>query len=249
MASNSLITLITGGNSGIGKSLAGLLVADANRHVIITSRSIDKGNAAVEEIKGLKQPGKIEMVQLDLTVPSSITALAKDIETRYGRLDALVNNAAIADFPPNTPLPERMETSFKANVTGPLLMLEAFWPLLMKSTTTPRIINHSSGAGSMQIVKNMPDWAFGEVPIPYFSSKAALNMVSCSWMLGHRGEDYKMFTYCPGFTESNLGPHNKLANGAKPVVEGARPMVAILDGEKDAEHGGFLNHEGGQHPW
>jgi NAD(P)-dependent dehydrogenase (short-subunit alcohol dehydrogenase family) len=162
----------------------------------------------------------------------------------------LVNNAAVGSFSiKDMPLSERMQESFKTNVTGPALMLEAFWPLLMKSETTPRIINVSSGAGSMGSVLKMPAWQFGEVPIPYFTSKAGLNMVSCSWILGHREENYKLFTYCPGFTESNIGPHNNAASGAQPTVDGTKPMVAILNGEKDAEHGGFLNHQGGQHPW
>ncbi len=165
------------------------------------------------------------------------------------RLDALVNNAAIGDFPEGISLSDRMQESYRTNVTGPLLMLEAFWPLLMKSQTTPRVINHSSGAGSLTVVNNMQDWPHGEVPIPYFCSKAGLNMVSASWILAHKKDDYKLFTYCPGFTESNLGPHNNQASGAQPVEKGARPMVAILNGDKDAEHGKFLNHQGGQHPW
>lgn len=55
------------------------------RHVIITSRSADKGQAAVEELQALGHPGTIEVLPLDQTSQDSVTALAKDIETRYGR--------------------------------------------------------------------------------------------------------------------------------------------------------------------
>jgi hypothetical protein len=61
---------------------------------------------------------------------------------------------------------------------------------------------------------------------------------------------WKLFNFCPGYTESNLGPMNKAEHGAKPAVEGARPMLAILEGKRDAEHGGFLNGTPkGQWPW
>jgi hypothetical protein len=61
---------------------------------------------------------------------------------------------------------------------------------------------------------------------------------------------WKFFNFCPGFTESKLGPFNTVAQGAKPTREGARPMLAILAGERDAECGGFLNGTDGKSwPW
>jgi NAD(P)-dependent dehydrogenase (short-subunit alcohol dehydrogenase family) len=87
------------------------------------------------------------------------------------------------------------------------------------------------------------------MPIWYNASKSALSQVSACFKFHYQKDPARIFTYCPGFTESNLGTVNKVANGAKPTVEGARPMVPILNGEKDAEHGGFLNSDGGQHPW
>ena len=87
--------------------------------------------------------------------------------------------------------------------------------------------------------------------IPYKASKAALNMMSSVEFakLREAQENIKIFIYCPGFTVSNLGPYNKSENGAQPAEDGARPMVAILNGQKDAEHGCYMNSEGKQHPW
>ncbi len=59
---------------------------------------------------------------------------------------------------------------------------------------------------------------------------------------------WKVFLFCPGFTVSNLGHKNNAENGAKPTSEGASPMVDILAGKRDAEHGGYLKDEG-QWPW
>jgi NAD(P)-dependent dehydrogenase (short-subunit alcohol dehydrogenase family) len=79
------------------------------------------------------------------------------------RLDALVNNAAVGEFPEGTSTAEKFEQCFRTNATGPQLMIDAFYPLLKKSITTPRIINVSSGAGSVGIIGNMKpeDW-----PVP-----------------------------------------------------------------------------------
>jgi hypothetical protein len=59
---------------------------------------------------------------------------------------------------------------------------------------------------------------------------------------------WKVFNFCPGFTVSNLSAMNKAEHGAKPTSEGAKPMLRILAGERDAEHGGYLNADG-QWPW
>lgn len=61
-------------------------------------------------------------------------------------------------------------------------------------------------------------------------------------------EGFKVFSFCPGFTVSNLSSMNTVENGAKPTSEGVAPIVKILGGERDGEHGGFL-HSGGQFSW
>jgi NAD(P)-dependent dehydrogenase (short-subunit alcohol dehydrogenase family) len=99
----------------------------------------------------------------------------------YYRLDALVNNAGIATFPPETSMKEVLTQSFLVNATGVQLVTDAFKPLLQKSTHTPRIVNVSSGAGSVSI---RLDHAFdhpliGSV-VHYRASKAAENMIAAN---------------------------------------------------------------------
>lgn len=67
-------------------------------------------------------------------------------------------------------------------------------------------------------------------------------------MAEYSEDGFKIFTYCPGFTVSNLGPYNNAESGAKPTSEAAAPIVKILLGERDAEHACFL-HANGQYPW
>ena len=74
-------------------------------------------------------------------------------------------------------------------------------------------------------------------------------MVTACQAVDHGEADgFKVFAFCPGFTVSNLSGMNKAENGAKPTSEGAAPIVRILEGERDKEHGGYLN-AGGQYPW
>jgi NAD(P)-dependent dehydrogenase (short-subunit alcohol dehydrogenase family) len=141
-----------------------------------------------------------------------------------------------------------MAEAFQTNATGPLLMVQAFAPLLRKSIGTPRIINVTSGGGSITLALDPDSIMYGMKGVePYRASKAALNMLTVLQIVDYK-DVFKIFLFCPGFTVSNLGPRNNAENGAKPTSEGAAPMVNILNGERDAEHGHFL-HATGQYPW
>ncbi len=163
------------------------------------------------------------------------------------RLDALVSNAAQGWSEDS--LAQQMADKFAINATGPLLMVEAFGPLLRKSTQTPRVINVSSGAGSLTKRKeNDANYGYGIRGLPYSASKAALNLITISQSKIYGEEGFKVFAYTPGFCVSNLGPHNNPENGAMPAADGAAPMVKILAGERDDEHGCFLSASG-QYAW
>ncbi|KAI7552004.1 hypothetical protein KC331_g2177 [Hortaea werneckii] len=273
MAADKTIVLITGGNSGIGFEVATQLLADKTKHVILGSRSLEKGSAAVKDLQSRNLPGSIELLQLDITDPRSIEAAAKTVESKHGRLDSLINNAAIAsptegtpnavlnnymmaspeDPMPLQPLADYTAMCFQANATGPLLMGEAFSPLLRKSTATPRIISVSSGAGSVtsRIKPNGPGAA---IRAPWYrASKAAMNMVTACQVADYGGSGFKVFAYCPGYTVSNLSAMNSAENGAKPTSQGARPIVRMVDGECDEWHGRFAHEDGddklGEYGW
>lgn len=161
------------------------------------------------------------------------------------RIDALVNNAGpgSAALPPEEAFPQ----TYLTNAVGPYFVAETFLPLLKASITTPRILNVSSGAGSMtrRLANTHAQGFWG---LPYSASKAALNLISVTQAVVYGEMGIKVFAFSPGFVESNLGPHNTVANGAQTTEEGTRPMVGILKGERDEEHGGFLA-KGGQYPW
>ncbi|KAF2465447.1 NAD(P)-binding protein [Lindgomyces ingoldianus] len=246
MAAIKTLVLITGGNGGIGFELAVQLLSDASKYVLLGSRSLAKGQAAVKDLQSRKLPGTVELIQVDVSSEDSVVTAAKEVESRHGRLDALVNNAAIGT-PPGS-LAQQLDQSFRTNATGPAIMVEAFAPLLKKSTGTPRIVNVTSGAGSIatRLDSTSPFYDMGLVR--YRASKAALNMITACQSVDYGPLGWKVFAFCPGFTVSNLSEQNTAANGAKPTSEGAAPIVDILNGKRDGEHGGYL-HVDGQHPW
>ncbi|KAK7178513.1 hypothetical protein DPSP01_014633 [Paraphaeosphaeria sporulosa] len=244
---NKIIVLVTGANSGIGLELATQLLSDEKKHVLLGSRSVEKGTTAVTDLRSRNLPGSVELLQIDVSDEDSITAAAKAVEENHGRIDALVNNAGIADSGDDSMF-QKLVVAFRTNAAGPYTTVEAFAPLLSKSTSTPRIVNVSSGAGSISLRLNPNDAFYKMKQDQYRVSKAALNMVTACQISEYHPRGWKVFAYCPGWTESNLTPRNKVLNGAKPTSEGASPMVKILNGERDAEAGTFLTHSG-KYPW
>lgn len=163
------------------------------------------------------------------------------------RLDILINNAAIG-WPTGT-MGEQMAQSFQTNAASAFLMGEAFIELLKKSQS-PRIINVSSGAGSIgrRLDPSTPSHNMGFYGMPYCVSKAAMNYITAAQSVEYGKLGVKVFAYNPGFIVSNLGPQNNAESGAQPASVGAAPVVSIVNGERDDEHGEFLSVKG-KYPW
>jgi NAD(P)-dependent dehydrogenase (short-subunit alcohol dehydrogenase family) len=250
MSTSKAIVLITGANSGVGFGTASLLLARGGYYVLLGSRSVEKGTAAVRELRSRykDQGDAVELLQIDVTDDNIIKQAAATVEARHGKVDMIVNNAGVAimDLPPR----QQMREAFDINANGPIAIVRAFAHLLKKSTMTtppPRILNITSGAGSIGRCLDPSSPMYGMQGLPYRASKAALNMVTaCQWV--EFGPNIKVFAYDPGFTISNLGPHNAAEHGARTAEESAKPLVDVLEGKRD-EEAGCLLHNTGQYPW
>ncbi|KAF4637486.1 hypothetical protein G7Y89_g594 [Cudoniella acicularis] len=258
-------------NGGIGFELASQLLSEPSKHVLLGSRSAEKGEIAIKDLESRELPGTVELLQLDVASDESISAAAKAVENKHGRyihlliiflnllnqaltsffrLDILINNAAVSSAASTSSPAEAMALCFQTNSTGPFLVVEAFAPLLKKSNGTPRIINVSSAAGSIarRLDPTSQAHRMGMWEIAYCMSKTALNMLTVAQSILYSEQGFKVFAFSPGFVASNLSPHNKVENGAQPTEEGAAPIVKVVNGERDEEHGGFLSPTG-QYPW
>jgi NAD(P)-dependent dehydrogenase (short-subunit alcohol dehydrogenase family) len=242
------------------------LLARGTYHVYLSARSSERGNAALQDLQSRKLPGSIEFLHLDVQSDDHIANAASHITKSHGKLDILVNNAAVALMSGGTER-ERLQNSFDINATGPYLLTKALIPLLHKSDN-PRIINISSGAGSLgrRLFAESPMYKIQG--IPYRASKVAFNMISaCLYVefgLGVQQTDgveaaddaspegskknMKVFTYDPGFTASNLGPYNRVEMGARTAEDTVKSIMDVVDGKRDEEAGKFI-HNTGEYPW
>jgi NAD(P)-dependent dehydrogenase (short-subunit alcohol dehydrogenase family) len=246
------IALVTGANQGVGLQVAKELVAHGHT-VLVGSRHLERGEAATKKIGA----GAIAL-ELDVTDGASIAAAAKRVRTEIGRLDLLVNNAAISNTtaaglslqeyarrsrPSNASLDE-MRTVWETNVFGVLAVYQAMLPLLRESSDA-RIVNVSSGVGSltMNADPTFPYHAmFGPI---YPASKAALNAVTLAMMIELEATDIKVNLVSPAFTKTNLNGYE----GTESVEDGSREVVRVALLGPDGPTGTFTRWENASIPW
>jgi NAD(P)-dependent dehydrogenase (short-subunit alcohol dehydrogenase family) len=249
---NKRIALITGANQGVGFQVAKELGANGVT-VLVGSRDFDRGEAAAKEIGS----GAIAL-QLDVTDPASISAAAGRIRKEFGRLDLLVNNAAISNtskgdlslqeyakktLASNAPLDE-VRAVWETNVFGVLAVYQAMLPLLRESSDA-RIVNVSSGVGSLTMNSDpvYPYRAFyGPV---YPASKAALNAITLAMMNELESTGIKVNLVSPAFTKTNLNGYA----GTESVEDGSREVVRVALLGPDGPTGTFTLWENTTIPW
>ena len=129
------VALVTGGYSGLGTETVRAL-AGAGARVLVGARRPD---AAASDLAGVS--GTVEIVPLDLSDPASIDAFAAEIATRTGKLELLINNAAIMACPLARDV-RGYESQFATNHLGHFQLAARLWPLLVAGTA--RVVALSS---------------------------------------------------------------------------------------------------------
>ncbi|KAI4603867.1 hypothetical protein KJ359_003689 [Pestalotiopsis sp. 9143b] len=258
MASEKRVVLVTGANGGIGlETVVHLAQSSDEYHILLGSRSAEKGNKALQEIKSAHgEPLKsiVTVLQLDVTSRESILAAKDGIESDFGKLDVLINNAGILPIGPGQETLERLRMTFETNLFGPWLLTEALEPLL-KNSSAPMIINVSSDQGSItrKLEPGNPGAALpGE---HYRASKSAFNMMSACQRYSFKEWGCRVCAFNPGFCVTNLTGENgrqlRIDRGARPASDPAQAMVAVVEGkrDKDFETNGMFDLDGGFLPW
>ena len=247
------IALVTGANQGIGLQIAKDLVAHGYT-VLVGSRNFERGETAAREVGP-----DAHALQLDVTDQASISAAAERIRGEFGRLDVLIQNAAISNTSkkPTEPIEEyarrvrpsnvsldEMRAVWETNVFGVLAVYQAMLPLLRQSPAA-RIVNVSSGAGSLTMNSNPAvshRAIFGPV---YPASKTALNALTVAMAIELEPEGIKVNAVSPGFTRTNLNGYL----GTETVEEGAREAVRVALLGPDGPTGTFTHARMGVLPW
>ena len=221
-----IVALVTGANRGIGLEVCRQLGA-LGYAVLLGSRDLAKGERAVA---GLAQEGHVvQPCQLDVTDLESIERARVRVAADFGRLDVLVNNAAIlydtwqhavdADL-------AQVREALETNLFGAWNMVRAFLPLLRKSRHA-RVVNVSSEAGSLA--------GMGGGTPAYSLSKAALNALTRMLAAELREHGVLVNAVCPGWVATDMG-----GAGGRPVAAGAASVVWAATLPDGGPTGGFF---------
>jgi len=174
---------------------------------------------------------------LDVTDPASVEQVAAELGSLHGRLDVLVNNAAVhydtwqrattADL-------EVVREALEVNLLGAWQTSLTLLPLLRQSRHG-RIVNLSSEAGSLASMDGGPP--------AYNVSKAALNALTRMLAGELRRDRILVNAVCPGWVATDMG-----GPGGRPVAEGAARVLWAVDLPDDGPTGGFFR-DGRPVPW
>src|SRR5207237_1532497 len=223
MPKSEKIALVTGANKGIGFEVARQLAAKGFR-VCVGARKGTAGHAAVRKIGPAATFLKID-VSDHVSIREAVAELAKMVD----HLDVLVNNAGIIVYGDDAiwkATPDQFETTMRTNTLGPLMVAQAFQPVLARSSA-PRIVNVSSSGGQLH------DGADGWSPV-YCISKTALNGVTSQ--LAAALPKFAVNAVCPGWVRTDMGG----ADATRSVEEGADGIIWLAAGAPQNLTGKFL---------
>ncbi|MDX6338083.1 MAG: hypothetical protein QOG05_5423 [Streptosporangiaceae bacterium] len=233
------IALITGANKGIGFATARNLAARGVT-VLLGARDADRGRSAEKAL--VSSGADARYVPLDVTGVTSADEAAAWIESEYGQLDVLVNNAGIArgdgrGLPSETTV-ETLREVFDTNVFGVVVVTNAMLPLLRRAPA-PRIVNVSSEAGSIASMTDpdSPLWVMG-ASVPYPASKTALNMLTAMYAKELRDTPAKVNAANPGYCATDLNGHH----GFRSPEQGAEVVAHLATLPGDGPSGVLWGH-------
>ena len=207
------VSVVTGGATGIGFRMA-LGLAEAGSNIVIASRKLDVCEQAAHEIE--KTGAKALAVACDVTKPDQVQAMSAAVMQRFGRVDALVNNAGRAWVAPPEELPvERWQQVFDLNITAPFLCAQALGREMIK-VKRGKIINIASVAG---LVGRNPQ-AYSS--IAYGSSKGALVNFTRDLAVKWAQHNIQVNCICPGFFVTPL--NQKLYEKNKENIDREIPL-------------------------
>jgi NAD(P)-dependent dehydrogenase (short-subunit alcohol dehydrogenase family) len=218
--------LVTGANRGIGLALTRALAGHDMR-----------GERAGElRVLQARHPGPVSLVPLDVTRPESVAAAFELVRRDATRLDILVNNAAVLFEERETPFaeidPDWFTQTVAVNVTGAARVTQAFLPLLLEAES-PRVVNISSGAGSVGDKADARYYCYG-------ASKAALNHLTIGLAHELRPRGVTVVALSPGWVRTDMGgPEAQLSPD-----ESAAAIAQTILQLQPADSGCFLDRNG-----
>ena len=226
--SSNKVAIITGGSRGVGAATARLLASKGWNITITCTSSMDDAENVVKECEKLG----VEAIAItaDVSEDNSCVLTAQETIEKWGRIDALVNNAGTTKFVFNHADLDGLDAEdflhiYKVNVVGPFQMVRACKEMLLNSEN-PSVVNISSIAG----IKGLGS------SLAYASSKGALNTMTKS-MARNLGP-IRVNAICPGFIQGDWlrnGMGDDLYNAALENLTNNTPLKLTVTPEQVAE--------------
>ncbi len=229
------VGLVTGANRGIGLEICRQL-GKAGYTVVLASRDAARGEKAAADLRG--EGLAVHVQELDVTDAAAARRVAAFVESELGRLDALINNAAVAIDPEDsleTVDPEVMRRTLETNLLGVLHGCQAFLPM-MRRQGYGRIVNVSSGRGSFSKLA-----AGGPC---YRISKTALNALTVILADELKETNVLVNAMTPGWVRTRLGG----LKAPRSTAEGAEAAVWLAMLPDDGPRGKFFKDRE-EFPW
>ena len=196
MELKNAVCIVTGSASGIGAASAIMLAGRGARVVVNYSKSEDAARATLKacEAAGAQVGGEALLVKADVAEDADCRRLAQSALDRWGRIDALVNNAGATKFADHGNLDALSAADFQriysVNVVGTYQMVRACAPALKKNGRGA-VVNVSSVAGKNGMGSSMA----------YAASKGALNTLTMS-LARSLGPEIRVNAVCPGLIDT-----------------------------------------------
>uniref|UniRef100_A0A0B8RQU0 Putative oxidoreductase C663.06c n=1 Tax=Philothamnus irregularis TaxID=1899461 RepID=A0A0B8RQU0_9SAUR len=254
---NPCSVLVTGSNRGLGLELIRHLTGKSNPPKWIFATCRDPAGSSAQDLKNLAAKNlQIVIITLDTTDPSSVKAAAAKVTKclKGAGLNLLINNAGIINMSSlEDETPESMAETYKTNVIGAMMVVQAFLPLLRKaaqeiplegmSCSKAAVVNISSQAGS---ITSIFEWQWGHV-IAYRCSKSALNMLSKCQSLYLAKDEILCVALHPGWIETDMAS----SMGSPPLTteQSLQAILNTLGRLSEKNTGTFVNWEGNLIPW
>jgi NAD(P)-dependent dehydrogenase (short-subunit alcohol dehydrogenase family) len=211
----SKIILITGGSSGIGKSIGNYLTEKGYK-VYGTSRNPERYKSS-----------RFPIIALDVTNESTIASAIAEVIAIEGQLDVLVNNAGVGITGPIEEIPQQeIKSHFDTNFFGPILVMNAVLPQMRKQQSG-LIINITSIAGYM----GLPYRGI------YSASKSALGILSEAFRMELKPFNINLTTIAPGDFATNIAS-GRFHAPVKPNSPYEKYDAILKAIDTDVDHGG-----------
>lgn len=239
------VALITGANKGIGLETARQL-GKLGVTILVGARDLGRGEEAAEVLRGVGVDA--QAVKLDVVNEADRAAVVKLIEKEFGKLDILINNAAVMldgrkRNETSTTSQKVLRETFETNFFAVVALTQELLPLLRKSEAG-RIVNLSSVLASLTLHATKGSPIYDAKTFAYDASKAALNSFTIHLAHELKGTKIKVNSAHPGWVKTDMG-----GEGAQmEIVDGAKTSVELATLGEDGPTGGYF-HMGDALPW